>query len=53
MLLGEAIGLPSEIGLTLSLIKRVRILLLGLPALVTWQIIEGRSFWAKRRDGNC
>lgn len=41
MLLGGLIGLGPELGLALSLVKRVRALLLGVPALLTWQIMEG------------
>lgn len=49
MLLGGLIGLSPELGLALSLVKRVRILLLGLPALLAWQIAEGRRL-LKTRD---
>lgn len=42
MLLGALVGLSPDLGLALSLVKRVRILALGLPALLAWQIAEGR-----------
>ncbi len=42
LLLGNLFGLPPEAGLALSLIKRVREIILGLPGLLAWQIIEGR-----------
>ncbi len=42
MLLAGVLGLGPEIGLALSLIKRVRDVVLGLPALLAWQMIEGR-----------
>lgn len=44
ILLGAVAGLGPETGLALSLMKRIRELLLGLPALLAWQVIEGRSF---------
>lgn len=44
ILLGGLVGLGPEIGLMLSLVKRVRELLLGLPALAAWQIVEGRGY---------
>lgn len=49
ILLGEFIGLPADICLALSLVKRVRILLLGLPALLAWQIVEARHAWTHRK----
>lgn len=42
MLLAATVGLPPEVGLTLSLAKRVRELTLGVPGLVAWQVAEGR-----------
>lgn len=50
MLLGQAIGLAPGTGLALSLIKRARVLLLGVPALATWQLVESRSLLARRRE---
>ena len=47
LLLGALIGLPPPAALALSLVKRARELLLGIPALVYWQMIEGR--WLRRR----
>ncbi|MDE2229086.1 MAG: flippase-like domain-containing protein [Alphaproteobacteria bacterium] len=40
MAVGAALGLPAEIGLGLSLVKRARQVLLGLPALASWQLAE-------------
>lgn len=37
MILGASLGLAAEVGLTLSLVKRLRELLVGLPALAAWQ----------------
>ena len=47
LLLGALVGLSAPTALALSLIKRARELLLGLPALVYWQYMEGR--WMRRR----
>ncbi len=41
---GALMGLSAETALALSLSKRVRELLLGLPGLFVWQYIEGRQF---------
>lgn len=42
MLLGMQFGLAPEVALSVSLIKRVRDLVLGVPAMFIWQFIEGR-----------
>ena len=42
VLLGAAVGLNPETKLALSLVKRVRELLLGLPTILVWQMMEGR-----------
>ena len=54
MLLGQMLGLTPEMGLALSLVKRVRDLLLGIPALLGWQAVEGGRLWIKanRRKGD-
>ncbi|MEL6441451.1 MAG: flippase-like domain-containing protein [Cyanobacteria bacterium J06621_8] len=38
MLIGTALGVPSSISLSLSLCKRFRELILGIPGLIAWQI---------------
>jgi putative membrane protein len=35
-------GLPAEIGLAVSLLRRAREIAIGLPALLLWQAVEGR-----------
>lgn len=40
ILLGSLLGIPGEIALALSLIRRVRELALGIPGLISWQIFE-------------
>jgi len=42
LLLGGLVGLTPEVALALSLTKRVRVLLLGIPGLISWQVSEGR-----------
>ncbi len=48
ILLGSFVGIAPETGLALSLMKRIRELLVGLPALLLWQIAEGRRFFRAR-----
>jgi putative membrane protein len=45
MLVGGMLGLGPEVALAVSLVRRARDLLLGLPALLVWQIAEGRLLW--------
>ncbi|MGB3493938.1 MAG: flippase-like domain-containing protein [Elainellaceae cyanobacterium] len=45
MLIGVALGIPSDVALASSLCKRVRELTLGLPGLLAWQIDEGRRIF--------
>lgn len=44
LLLGVMFGLAPEVGLSISLIKRIREIALGAPGLLVWQAIEGRRF---------
>ncbi|NQV21631.1 MAG: flippase-like domain-containing protein [Rhodospirillales bacterium] len=48
LVLGTAFGLGPDIALALSLLRRARELMLGLPGLVCWQLLEGRRLFAKR-----
>ncbi|MGC1304064.1 MAG: lysylphosphatidylglycerol synthase domain-containing protein [Caulobacteraceae bacterium] len=41
-LLGQVFGLTPEVSIALSLLKRARDLVLGAPALLAWQAMEGR-----------
>ncbi|MDR3506834.1 MAG: lysylphosphatidylglycerol synthase domain-containing protein [Caulobacteraceae bacterium] len=41
-LLGPLFGLPAEAALALSLLKRARDMVIGIPALLIWQVMEGR-----------
>ncbi len=49
LVLGGIIGLTPELSLSVSLAKRARELLLGLPGLAVWQIAEGKSFAGRLR----
>lgn len=51
MLLAAGIGLTPELGLALSLCKRVRELVIGLSGLIAWKIWEGRLLLRARRAG--
>jgi len=50
VLLGAVLGIPPHAALALSLGKRVRELLLGLPGLALWQLKTGRRLWRRHRD---
>jgi putative membrane protein len=41
-MLAPLFGLPAEMGLAVSLLKRAREIVLGVPALLYWQSVEGR-----------
>jgi putative membrane protein len=43
VLIGAALGLPPEVALSISLLKRGRELILGLPALLAWHILGTRN----------
>jgi len=44
-------GLPPESGVAVSLLKRAREIVLGVPALLYWQSIEGRAALRAAGDG--
>jgi putative membrane protein len=50
ILLGKMLGIPGEIALALSLIRRMRELCLGIPGLIGWHLIEATRLW--RRSGS-
>jgi len=41
-MLAPLFGLPAEMGLAVSLLKRAREIVLGVPALIYWQAVESR-----------
>ena len=47
MLIGTALGVPADAALALALAKRLREIILGVPALLTWQYLEGRRLWRR------
>jgi hypothetical protein len=47
LLAGSLFGIGPEAALAVSLIKRVRDLLLGAPVLLIWQVTEGRRAIAR------
>jgi putative membrane protein len=48
VLVGSLLGIPGDAAFALSLIGRVRELILGIPGLILWQLIEARRFWRAR-----
>ncbi|HTT08313.1 MAG TPA: lysylphosphatidylglycerol synthase domain-containing protein [Gammaproteobacteria bacterium] len=48
VMLGAIFGLGSQVALAMSLLKRGRELLLAMPALVMWQILENRLLLRRR-----
>jgi putative membrane protein len=42
LVIGNFLGIPGETAFAISLLARLRDLLVGIPALVVWQVIEGR-----------
>jgi len=50
-MLAPLFGLPAEMGLAVSLLKRAREIVIGIPALIYWQMVEGRAALAAGRAG--
>ena len=48
LVVGNLLGIPGEAAFAISLITRFRDLALGIPGLVTWQLIEWHRFWRAR-----
>ncbi len=49
IVIGAFVGVPADLALAVSLAKRVRELAIGLPALLYWQVSEGRLGPRRRR----
>ena len=47
VLIGPVFGLGPELALALSLVKRARDLVIGAPALLIWQFVEGRRVMSR------
>lgn len=43
MLLGGVFGIPHEIAISLSLLRRARDFVVAVPVLLAWQILETRN----------
>jgi putative membrane protein len=48
LLLGASLGLPPQVALALSILKRARDLAIGVPALLAWQFVESRRLLRAR-----
>jgi putative membrane protein len=48
ILLGTLLGIPGEVALALSLIRRMRELALGIPGLIGWHLIEATRLWRRQ-----
>jgi putative membrane protein len=48
VVVGNLLGIPGDAAFALSLIARVRELILGIPGLVVWQVIEARRVFRAR-----
>jgi putative membrane protein len=49
---GQLLGIPDYLAVTLALIARVRELAIGIPGLICWQLIEVRRLWRARLAAN-
>lgn len=49
---GQLLGIPDYLAITLALIARVRELALGIPGVIAWQLIEARRLWRARLAAN-
>jgi putative membrane protein len=50
IIFGQMIGLPTDVAVALSLTKRAREVVFGMPALISWQWLEGtrlRKLWSR------
>jgi len=52
MVIGAMLGLPPNLGLAVSLLKRGRDLVIGIPALLFWQLLEARALGRVRSKDN-
>jgi uncharacterized membrane protein YbhN (UPF0104 family) len=49
--LAPMFGVGPEVGLAVSLLRRARDIVVGVPVLLVWQIVEGKRAFA-RQDGS-
>jgi len=52
LFVGSLLGIPGDGAFALSLVARAREIGLGIPALITWQLVEGRRLWRARFAAN-
>ncbi len=52
VMLGALFGLPPDMALALSLLKRGRDITIGVPVLLAWQALEGNSLFRRRAAGD-
>jgi putative membrane protein len=52
VLIGGLLGIDGTSALALSLIARARELGIGIPGLITWQLVEARRLWRARLAAN-
>ncbi len=52
VLFGQALGISGELALAVSMAKRLREVLCGLPALISWQWVEGRRLEGPMRNAS-
>jgi putative membrane protein len=50
VVLGHSLGISTEVALALSLAKRLREVLCGVPSLISWQWLEGRRLRTPMRN---
>lgn len=50
MLVGAVVGIAPPLVLAVSLIKRLRDVMLGIPALAVWMAIEGGYLWGRAKE---
>jgi putative membrane protein len=50
LVIGALLGLPPEVALALSLVRRIGQIALGIPALIVWQMAEARHLLAPIRN---
>lgn len=51
VILGGLIGMPADVALALSLVKRIRELIIGLPGLLAWQVSALHRAWVRTGPG--
>ena len=49
ILFGALFGISADASLAMALAKRVRELALGVPGLISWQLVEGRALFGEKK----